>query len=143
GDVLVAKLARQLLGRGQRVERVAVELRVRHVGTLRGGVARDELAGPRQHALRLNARGGEQRRGNAVLLLQQSRQQVAGADVGVARGGRGLQRRLQGLVRLGGRGERHGPCPFVGSSIYASVALNSTSESSAIIAIHTMQRPQG
>ena len=83
GDVTIAEFPGELLGGRHGVEGVAVELRVGHAGTLRGGVALHEGLRLGPHCVGVDAGGGEDRLGNGVLLLEEGHQQVAGTDVRV------------------------------------------------------------
>ena len=106
GDVFVAEFAGELLGRGERVEGVPVEVRVRQVRALGLRVTGDE--GPRlgEDGVGVGARGLEDRGGDAVGLVEDGDEQVGGPDVGVAVGGGCLQGGLHRLLGLGGGGER-------------------------------------
>ena len=105
GDVFVVHLGGQLLRGGDGGQRFARQLR------LRAGAA--GLRQPVQDALRFGADSGgldadslQQRRGDPVVLRQQRQQQMSRPDLGVAGGGRRLQGRCQGRLRLGCRVER-------------------------------------
>ena len=101
-DVLVTHLGGELLGGGDRGERLARELGGRDRGAGGGG----EPVAERRH---LGANGGgigadgrEQGRRDAVTLREQRAQQVRGADVGVAGQRRGLHRGRDRLLGLRG-----------------------------------------
>jgi hypothetical protein len=105
GDIGVTEFSGELLGRGQGVECVPVEVRVGQAVAGGGGVTGDEVAGVLEDAVSVHTRGLEDRAGDGILLLEDRDQQVGRTDVRIAlRRGR-LQCGLHGLLGTGGGGE--------------------------------------
>jgi hypothetical protein len=102
GDVLVAHLGGELLGRLHRGERLPGQLRRAHRGTGRRRQPVAELGELGTHGRGIGAHRGQQRRGDPVGLGQQRAQQVRRPHVGVAGERRRLRSGRDRLLRLGG-----------------------------------------
>ena len=104
-DVLVVHLGGEVLGSGDRGERLARQLR-RRAGAAGAGQPVEEPLRLGPDGRGFDADGLQQGGGNAIVLSQQCHQQVGGHDLRVARGGGRLQRRGQRRLGLGRRVER-------------------------------------